>query len=107
MQTEIDRLVKQVRALQIQQSTILGRLREIEENAFSEKEDSDDNPDQYCYDRYNKKISINDRIYLVTKGSYKVRVGRVTWLEPSTKWVTIELDTGQETTRKSHNTKVL
>ena len=79
MQTEIERLVKQVRELQVQQSTIIGRLRELQENAFS---DSEDNPEQYCYDRYNKKISINDRIYLVTKGRFKVRVGRVTWLEP-------------------------
>ena len=45
MQTEIDRLVKQVKALQVQQSTILGRLRELEENAFSKEEDSEDNPD--------------------------------------------------------------
>ena len=104
MQTEIERLVKQVRELQAQQSTIIGRLRELEENAIA---DGENNTEEYCYDRYNNKISINDRIYLVTKGKLKVRVGKVTRVDHLTKWVTIELDTGQITTRKSYNTKVL
>ena len=107
MQTEIDRLVKQVKALQVQQSTILGRLRELEENAFSKEEDSEDNPDQYCYDRYNKLIKNNDSVYLITKGKYKERVGKVTRIDCTTKWITIELNSRQTTSRKSHNIKVL
>ena len=107
MQTEIDRLVKQVRALQIQQSTILGRLREIEENAFSEEEDSEDNPDQYCYDRYNKLINDNDIVYLITKGKFKERVGKVIRIDCKTKWITIELNSRQTTRRKCHNIRII
>ena len=120
MQTEIERLVKQLSELQVQQTIIIERIRELEstngyirstaleinenKNAIA---DNEDKPGNYCYDRYNKIIKDNDRVYLITKGKYKERVGKVTGIDCTTKWIAIELDSGQTTSRKSHNTKVL
>ena len=120
MRSEIERLVKQLSELQVQQTPIIERIRELEstsgyirsaalenienENAIA---DNEDNPGNYCYDQYNKIITINDRVYLITKGRFKVRVGKVTQIDYITKWITIELDTVQTTSRKIHNTKVL
>ena len=120
MRTEIKRLVKQLSELQVQQATIIERIQELEstsvyirsttlENIENEDAITNDegNPKAYCYDRYNKQITINDRVYLITKGKFKVRVGRVIWIDCRTKWVTIELDnTRQITQRKSHNVKI-
>ena len=65
------------------------------------------NPTVYCYDRYNKRISINNRVYLITKGKFKARVGKVTRIDCQTKWVTIKLDdTKQITQRKSSNVEI-
>ena len=61
----------------------------------------------YCYDRDNKRIAIHDRVHLLTKGKFKVRVGKVTKINCQTKWITIELDTtGQITKRKGSNVRV-
>ena len=61
----------------------------------------------YCYDRDDKRIAIHDRVHLLTKGKFKVRVGKVTKINCQTKWITIELDTtGQITKRKSSNIRV-
>ena len=61
----------------------------------------------YCYDRDDKRIAIHDRVHLLTKGKFKVRVGKVTKINNQTKWITIELDTtGQITKRKSNNVRV-
>lgn len=67
----------------------------------------EDKIEDYCCDRYNKKININDRVYLLTKGKYKVCVGRILQIDCQSKWITIESDTGQNIIRKSYNTKVL
>ena len=61
----------------------------------------------YCYDRDDKRIAIHDRVHLLTKGKFKVRVGKVIKINCQTKWITIELDTtGQITKRKSSNVRV-
>ena len=71
MQTEIERLVKQLSELQVQQNTIIERIRDLEstngyvrsttlENSGNENSiaNNEDNPGTYCYDRYNKLIKI-------------------------------------------------
>jgi len=120
MRTEIERLVKQLSELQVQQNTIIERIRDLEstsgytrstalENSDNENSiaDNEDSPGNYCYDRHNKTIKNNDRVYLVTKGKYKERVGKVTRIDCETKWITIKLNSGQTTSRKSHNITVL
>ena len=121
MRTEIERLVKQLSELQVQQATVIEKIQALESTSVyirgttlenTENEDAiandEGNPKAYCYDRYNKRITINNRVYLITKGKFKVRLGRVIRIDCRTKWVTIlELDnTKQITQRKSHNVKI-
>ena len=61
----------------------------------------------HCYDRYNTRISVNDRVYLLTKGRFKSRIGKVVRIDCDTKWVSIELDNSKQiTTRKSENVRI-
>ena len=120
MRTEIERLVKQLSELQVQQATVIERIQALESTSVyvrgttlenTENEDAiandEGNHNVYCYDRYNKRITLNNRVYLITKGKFKVRVGRVIRIDCRTKWVTIELDnTKQITQSKSHNVKI-
>ena len=120
MQKETERLVKQLSKLQVQQATVIERLQALGSTSVDtrsttleniENEDTivndEVNPTVYCYDRYNKRISINNRVYLITKGKFKARVGKVTRIDCQTKWVTIKLDdTKQITQRKSSNVKI-
>ena len=120
MQKETERLVKQLSKLQVQQATVIERLQALGstsvdtrsttlENIENEDTIANDkgNPTVYCYDRYNTRISINDRVYLITKGKFKARVGKVTRIDCQTKWVTIKLDdTKQITQRKSSNVEI-
>ena len=121
MQKKIERLVQQLSKLQLRQAAVIEELQALGSTSTagvrsttldnSKNEDananSEDDPTVYCYDRYNKRISINDRVYLIMKGKFKVRVGKVTRIDCRTKWITIELDnTRQITRRKSSNIRV-
>ena len=121
MQKETERLVQQLSKLQLRQAAVIEELQAlgststagVRSTTLDNSEDEDinvnsaDDPTVYCYDRYNKRISINDRVYLITKGKFKVRVGKVTRIDCRTKWITIELDnTRQITRRKSSNIRV-
>jgi len=77
MRTEIERLVKQLSELQVKQTAVIERTRELESTSAyadstalenTENENTiptdEDNPEEYCYDRYNKRISIDDWMYL-------------------------------------------
>ena len=91
MQKETERLVKQLSKLQVQQATVIERLQALGSTSVDtrsttleniENEDTiandEDNSTVYCHDRYNKRISINDRVYLIPNRSLK---GRATTLK--------------------------
>ena len=121
MQKKIERLVQQLSNLQLQQAAVIEELQTLGNASTAgvrsstldniKNEDananSGDDPIVHCYDRYNKRISIHDRVYLITKGKFKIRVGKVTKIDSKSKWITIELDsTRQITRRKSNNIRL-
>ena len=121
MQKKIERLVQQLSKLQLRQTAAIEELQALGgysitdvHNATSndsENEETTTNSERdtivHCYDRDNQRIAVNDRVHLLTKGKFKVRVGKVIKINCQTKWITIELDTtGQITTRKSNNVRV-
>ena len=121
MQEKIERLVQQLSELQLRQTAAIEELQALGGSSTagvrsttsndSENEEtttnSEHNTTVHCYDRYNQRISVNDRVYLLTKGRFKVRVGKVIRINCQTKWITIELDnTRQVTRRKSNNVRV-
>ena len=121
MQKKIERLVQQLSELQLRQAAVIEELQTLGSASTagvrsttldnSKNEDananSEDDTTVYCYDRYNKRISIHDRVYLITKGKFKIRVGKVTKIDSKSKWITIELDsTRQITRRKSNNIRL-
>ena len=121
MQEKIERLVQQLSKLQLRQTAAIEELQALGGSSTagvrsttsnnSENEEtttnSEHNTTVHCYDRNNQRISVNDRVYLLTKGRFKVRAGKVIRINCQTKWITIELDnTRQVTKRKSSNVRV-
>ena len=119
MRTEIERLVKQLSELQVQQTAVIERIQALEStsgyirgttlrNIKNDDAIANDegNEKEHCYDRDNKQIYVNNRVFLITKGKYRIRTGRIIRIDYYTKWLTIELDnTKQITQRKSHNVR--
>ena len=97
----IEQLTEKLRKLNIEQE---GVIRELETLSKSKKEiqasNARANNETKTPDSNGSELSVGDKVHLVNRGLFKERDGTITKIG---KLVSMRLDTGQTTTRKSTN----
>ena len=102
---EIEQISQKLERLQIRQDSIQTEVNQLRKRLNDLLDQKTGHKDEYdALDRDGKTIKVGSKVYLVTKGKFQCRYGKVKIVK---EWITIKLNSGHETVRKPYNLRVL